>query len=339
MNWRPRAEESEDEFPADEADDDEDELFRAAYEDVTYRDSTDDGVEGEVFEGGESPTDFELVGEAERIVSRLSFLTTVAQLWKLAATASLGASESASESGTGSLCRNGPESAAYKANLSRFPTPEHDDVLAGWLDQAARNHEQLLGLLASVHRHRIPPPRGTQESLVEYDRRRSVKETLLEEIIQTCVETGDAARVIRASMVHPPTVPAGSGGSNWPSRRSPAVLRGDAAGVRGVFPELLRALAEQPLLYVAVGQGGNPQTNRRVARPAVRDPPPAGLSAAAGVVDRDLPAAADRSADGESGIPSGPRAITEFDETFEIGCQGDRAVLGRLVRPCRPMTN
>ena len=84
------AEESEDDFPADESDeaDEEDDLFRAAYEDVTYRDSTDDGVEGEVFEGGESPADFELVGEAERIVSRLSFLTTVAQLWKLVATAS-----------------------------------------------------------------------------------------------------------------------------------------------------------------------------------------------------------------------------------------------------------
>ena len=44
----------------------------------------------------------------------------------------------------------------------------------------------------------IPPPRGTQESLVEYDRRRSVKETLLEEIIEACVETADAARMIRA---------------------------------------------------------------------------------------------------------------------------------------------
>ncbi len=171
--------------------DDEDDLFRAAYEDVTYRDSTDDGVEGEVFEGGESPTDFELVGEAERIVSRLSFLTTVAQLWKLAATASgrRGGSQFVPPGAFG--------------DLSRFPT-RRDDVLAGWLDQATRNHEQLLGLLASVHRHRIPPPRGTQESLVEYDRRRSVKETLLEEIIQTCVETADAARMIRASMVHPP---------------------------------------------------------------------------------------------------------------------------------------
>ena len=56
----------------DEADD-EGGLFGAAYEDVTYRDSTDDGVEGEIFESGENATDFELVGEAERIVSRLEF--------------------------------------------------------------------------------------------------------------------------------------------------------------------------------------------------------------------------------------------------------------------------
>ena len=90
-----------------------------AYEHVTYRDSTDDGVEGEMFETGESATDFELVGEAERIVDRLNFLTTVAQLWKLCATASA------------------PGDAA-----------DRDDVLAGWLDQAAGNHRQLLDLLA-----------------------------------------------------------------------------------------------------------------------------------------------------------------------------------------------
>ena len=67
-------EESDDEFADDFADepeeepDEEDNLFGTAYEDVTYRDSTDDGVEGEIFETGESTTDFELVGEAERMV-------------------------------------------------------------------------------------------------------------------------------------------------------------------------------------------------------------------------------------------------------------------------------
>ena len=37
------------------ADDDEDDLFSAAYEDMTYRDSTDDGFEGEMLEGGQRP--------------------------------------------------------------------------------------------------------------------------------------------------------------------------------------------------------------------------------------------------------------------------------------------
>ncbi len=96
--------------------DDEDNLFGAAYEDVTYRDSTDDGVEGDIYETGPSDTEFELVGEAERIVSRLSFLTTVAQLWKLGATAS-------GEKGTGPICRNGPKGAAHKLDLSPFPPP------------------------------------------------------------------------------------------------------------------------------------------------------------------------------------------------------------------------
>ena len=43
---------------------------------MTYRDSTDDGFEGETLETGQDPTDFELVGEAERIFRRLMFLST-----------------------------------------------------------------------------------------------------------------------------------------------------------------------------------------------------------------------------------------------------------------------
>ena len=113
---------------AEDAAETEDEggLFGAAYEDVTYRDSTDDGVEGEMFETGQSATDFELVGEAERIVDRLNFLTTVAQLWKMTAMASV------------------PADAA-----------DRDEVLAGWLVQAEGNYRRLLepaGLRAPLSR-------------------------------------------------------------------------------------------------------------------------------------------------------------------------------------------
>lgn len=271
--------------------DDEDNLFGAAYEDVTYRDSTDDGVEGEMFETGESATDFELVGEAERIVNRLSFLTTVAQLWKLCATASV------------------PGDAS-----------DRDDVLAGWFDQAARNHRQLLTLLASVHQYRIPSPRGTHESLVEYDRRRSIKETLLEEIIEACAEMGDAARMIRASMGTSPAVAESDPWDRLAGEVLAAVLRGDVAGVRRLWPALLHTLEKQPLLYVALGRGGNPQrivasrSIQYILRRLLSYLPRLGLLAET----CQLLETAQRM---EVGHPVGPGAITEFDRVFEIGCK------------------
>ena len=275
----------------DEEPDEENGLFGAAYEDVTYRDSTDDGVEGEMFESGENATDFELVGEAERIVSRLSFLTTVAQLWKLCATASA------------------PVDAANR-----------DDVLAGWLAQAEQNQRQLLELLASVHRHRIASPRGTQESLMEYDRRRSVKETLMEEIIQTSVETADAARMMRASMARP--LPAADQ-QEWEQpvdKALAAVVRGDTAGVRRVWPELLQALTGQPLLYVAIRHGGNPQRIvlarglQYILRRFLSCLPRLGLLTE---TCRLLETAQLM----ETRHPVGPGGVTEFDRVFEIACQ------------------
>jgi hypothetical protein len=270
---------------------DEGDLFGAAYEHVTYRDSTDDGVEGETFETGQSATDFELVGEAERIVDRLNFLTTVAQLWKLTAMASA------------------PGDAA-----------DRDEVLAGWLAQAVGSYQQLLDLLASVHGYRVPPPRGTHESLVEYDRRRSLKETLLEEIIEACVETGDAARMIRASMAHPPAVAETDPWERQTGQILAAVLHGDVAGVRRAWPKLLDILDKQPLLYVALGRGGNPQRIvasrglQYVLRRLLICLPRLGLLSEA----CRLLETAQRM---EAGHPVGPGAITEFDRVFEIGCQ------------------
>ena len=55
-------------------------LFEAAYEDVTFRDSADDDHEGEVFDLGEPRAEFELAADAGRLVKRLHFLSTLAQL-------------------------------------------------------------------------------------------------------------------------------------------------------------------------------------------------------------------------------------------------------------------
>ena len=132
-------------------------------------------------------------------------------------------------------------------------------MLAGWLDQAMKNRQQLLDLLSAVYRYRIPPPRGTQEALVEYERRRSVKEMLLEQIIATCVETGDAVRLIRVVMDR--RSPA-EGQEAWeePAEAAlKAVLRGDPQGVRKVWRRLISTFSEQTLLYVALARSGHPQ--------------------------------------------------------------------------------
>src|SRR5262249_5631615 len=68
-----------------QADEDEEDRFASAYEDVTYRDSTDDGGEGSVIGGGAGPGEFPLEEHAKRIEQHLEFLKTIARLWQAAA--------------------------------------------------------------------------------------------------------------------------------------------------------------------------------------------------------------------------------------------------------------
>jgi hypothetical protein len=291
---------AEDSPPGEEADD-EDDIYGAAYEGVTFRGSTEDDIEGEMLEGGETggePTDFELVEEAERIVARLTFLATLAQLWKLAAVASFG-----SELQTGAP-----------------PVAEREPVLAAWLDQAMKNRQQLLELLSAAYRYRIPAPRGTQEALVEFERRRSVKEMLLEQIIATCVETGDAVRLIRVVMDRRNPVPGQEPWEEPAEAALKAVLRGDPQGVRNVWRQLISKLGDQTLLYVALARSGHPQRIvasrglQAVLRRLLAYLPRLGLL-------QETVQLISTIQEMETNHPVGPGAITEFDQMFKIGCR------------------
>jgi hypothetical protein len=293
LTGKPAADEKSDE-PAKPAEDDgPEELFAAAYEDVTFRDSADDGFEGETL-GWTAATEFELANEADRIADRLAFLSTLAELWKMVASA-LGARG------------NGQQ--------------DRQTVLAGWLAQANANSRQLAELLRVVDRYRIPPPRGTHESLIEYDRRSGIKESLLEQIIATCVETADAARSLSAAVeqIEPsgPLAP-------WeePAQRVlRAIFRGDRPGVRQSWPELLSALAREPLLYVALAKGGNPQrivasrNIQQVLHRLLAYLPRLGLLEETCQLITTIQ-------DMERNHAVGPGGITEFDQLFEIACRG-----------------
>src|SRR6185436_5748679 len=71
-------------LPARADEEDESDRFESAYEGMVFRDSTDDGIEGSIFDSDEGSTD-ELVAESKRLAERLEFLATVACLWRRAA--------------------------------------------------------------------------------------------------------------------------------------------------------------------------------------------------------------------------------------------------------------
>lgn len=277
----------------DEADDEG--LYSAAYDEVVYIDSTGDGVESDMLESGLGPaTDFELEQEARRIGERLAFLRTVATMWKSA------------------VLSFGPGS----------DTPLPDEVLGRWLEQAEENQRRLLALLEAVDRRQIPPPTADRESLLEFDRRRGVKEMLVDKIVGTNIETADAARSMRAAL--PGTAPEGTQVVDDVLR---AVLHGDTAEVRRWWPHLLEVLRLQSLLYVPPSKGGDParMTEARMLQQAVRDLlewlPRLGLL-------RETCQLIEAARLMESANPVGAGAISEFDRLFATGYE---AIVDALV--------
>jgi hypothetical protein len=276
-------------------DDELDNLFSAAYEDVVFRGSTDDGVEGDVADEGPDESDYEQEEEAERLRQRLAFLTTVARLWKHAAI-------------------------AWDADAEGNSTDR--EPLDGWHQQAATRYAQLVFLLESVHRYRITPPSGSHESMVAYDRRRMVKEAVLEQIITTCVEMSDAGRLLRASAGSPTSL--GAGHSATPIRRTVellrAVLAGDADAVRQHWGPFISSLLEQELLYIPLSKGGSPRriVKARALGQLIHDL--LGWLPRLGLV-RETCQLLEVAKTMEANHPVGQGAVTEFDRLFARGYQ------------------
>src|SRR6185295_7752885 len=138
--------------------------FSAAYEDMVYRDSTADGIDADMLEGA-GPTfgsDSELAREHQRFFSRLGFLSMLAGLWK---TVALTLSEK-----PGSATELPPE----------------------WLARCGQNLASLLALAKSIERRPVMAPSAAYDALLEYDRQRVMRETLLERIIIAAAVTADA---------------------------------------------------------------------------------------------------------------------------------------------------
>jgi hypothetical protein len=295
-------------------------LFEAAYEGVVYEDSTDDGRESPLYEEDDGTAD-ELQAESRRLTDHLSFLGSLARLW----TAAAGMphhdpirlprdAEAAAAAG--------PDSAAGAA----LEAASRNETMRAWAARAAELREGLAQLLDQVRRYRISPPRADEDSMRQYDRRRTTRDALIERIITTAVETADARRLLTS--LHQALEPDGGGPETacgpWTDddRQTIAMIvalrRGDAAAIQRIAPQLLAAMRGKNLLYVPLSRGGDPveiyaaRLRQRMLSHLLTWLPRAGqfaLTCQLLELARQL----------EQQHPVGPHAVTEFDGLFRTG--------------------
>ncbi|MCL2347164.1 MAG: hypothetical protein FWC50_02765 [Planctomycetaceae bacterium] len=228
----------------EEQDEKERDLFSAAYEHVTYHDTTDDGIDDDVADGKSSPfqnddDDFGLLKETDRISERLAFLLSLSKLWRYAASKFPDLSES----------KNSENERALQVA----------EKLQEWLKQANHLWNGLQDLLRQVTGYEVPPPKGTQESLIEYDRHRGTKEILIDRIVWTTVELIDAFYTMCAVTADKSFV---GRLNHWQQKTLPvfsAFYRADIKTVKKLWPKMLDALQNETLLYIPTARGGSPQ--------------------------------------------------------------------------------
>ncbi len=217
--------------------DDEDEeadKYGSAYEGMTYKDSTDDGVEGSLAGDPPEPVgEFSLEAQADAIEDRLGFLHAVAKLWRLAARPDVWAGG------------------------------DHDP-LAAWLGAARRANDSLDTFLERLTAIEVPDPSSGHEGMIEFDRRRAVKGHLLDLGVSACVEVRRAELALAA--VRAPELASGEQSARAPDSWEPllvnivrAIGRGDAASVRQYLPAFVSHFKGEPLLYCPPSDGGKPR--------------------------------------------------------------------------------
>jgi hypothetical protein len=278
LEFGPRRTKKREDEDDDANSDDQDELYGAAYEDVIYRDTTDDGQDADMLESGPG-TEYELEAEAKRLRERLAFLGCVAQMWRRAATS------------------------------LRDASPDVRERLHAWQDRADANVERLQNLLDDVARQQIPSSTAARESLLEYDRRRQLRDMLLEAILATVVDMSLAAQRLRAI----------TGRGDAPEDKLwQAILTQNWAAARDAWPKYLATIRKKPLLYVPLGRGGNP---RRIAAARIQHHALRSLAVALprlGLLSEtwQLLATARKM---ETDNPVGGHAVSEYDRLFSVG--------------------
>ncbi|MBT6155663.1 MAG: hypothetical protein HOK71_16755 [Planctomycetaceae bacterium] len=234
--------------PLDE-DDDEEQLFDAAYDNVTYRDSADDGHQGETMDEGFNADDTEIASITRIFEPRLKFLNTLSQLWQMAASALL----------TPAVTQSGKKPKPFKLDNEQI------EVVASWAQQAERLEVNLSRQILAVWQYDVPFSADQINGDGEYGVQLQEKFDLLHAMIATLIGCQNAWRCLLCclpdSASRTKDTESAVGDLQWvPMFR--AVLRRDPAEARRLFPRLQKELAGRSLLYVPLENGGRPDEVR-----------------------------------------------------------------------------
>lgn len=230
-------------FDEPDADDSEDQLFRAAYDGVVFRDSALDGQRGDLFDGNYAADDSELEFICRAIEPRVKFLMTLALLWQIAGSAlAVEASEDDPD---------GDDSGAAD-------TDQRTEAILRWRRRVHDLQDELMQLTRSIWKREIALPSGEHDSNVEYDLNLQTKFYLLHNLITTHVNCRTAERHLLCCL--PPKVFERElpHDERLMIRAHRAIMRRDISSVRRSLPSLTRELSGKSLLYVPLDEGGPP---------------------------------------------------------------------------------
>jgi len=237
-----------------------DSIYGAAYEDFSYRDSTDDGIDDSLMDqpapgGFNDGENLAIAEEMDRIGDRLLFISTMSKLWKFV-----------TERLAGFVLV--PKNTAWQTpavkDETEEPSPELlaeiNQTVTAWLAQMDMYSTGLEVLLQQASDYNVPLPRGTGDSLMEYDRHRGIKEILIDRTIWTHVEVLDTKMTLESYQDNENLMGLAATREPWELvvlEVNRAIFRCDVKTVKKMWSQVLRTLSRETILYIPTSRGGS----------------------------------------------------------------------------------
>ena len=223
-----------------DSDDDDDDIFGAAYDGFSFKDSADDGTDGDVADSGGpmGNTEFELLNR--QLEPRIKFVMALAQLWQVSAS-----SLAVEHFGTG-----GTEAKPL--------SDDRIEAVTGWWRRVRVLQRDLLQLMESIEAHGIDEPAGDHDGNVEFDIQLQTKFYLLNTILATHINCRIAETGLLCLL---PSVSESAEVSEDDRQMVDfyrAVMSQDVPEVQRLLKTQFQRLARKPLLYVPLDNGGEP---------------------------------------------------------------------------------